>query len=171
MIANKINENEYAPYYKNYIDLAPAKNILESLTQSLDTVFDVLNTLDEEKWNFRYAADKWTIKEMILHIIDTERIMAYRALRIARNDMTALAGFEQDNYISPSKASERTPESLMKEYKLLRASTLSLFETFDEDTLKIIGNASNVKVSVRALGYIISGHEIHHLNVLQERYL
>ena len=166
-----IKSNEYGLFYKNYMDLAPNFEIVNALEKSELEVLETFENLSEEKWLFRYAENKWTLKEMFLHIIDTARIMAYRALRIARNDLTPLPGFEENDYVPVSNANERSVESLIKEYKLQRESTLSLFENFPQDSLGNIGNASNNSISVRALGYIIAGHEIHHTNILKERYL
>lgn len=171
MILKPINDNEFHQYYKSYIDLAPSIDILQSLEDSSNTVQSILKEITEEKWNFKYAPDKWTIKELFLHIIDTERVMAYRALRIARKDMTDLMGFDHDSYVPVSNANQRSPESLITEYKAVRASSISLFASFDKETLQTIGNASDRKFSVRSLGYIISGHETHHFNIVNERYL
>lgn len=134
-------------------------------------MLNLLNTLPIEKWNYKYAEDKWTIKELMVHIIDTERIMAYRALRIARNDKQNMLGFEHDDYIFPSKANERTPANILKEYTTQRESTLCLFENFTQEMLENIGKANSLNLSSRALGYIIAGHELHHLKVLTTRYL
>lgn len=171
MIQKMINEKEFATYFENYIKLAPDIDISHSLKQSQKEVLAILNPLQPEKWNYSYAAGKWTIKEMLLHIIDTERVMAYRAMRIARNDSTSLPGFDHDNFVVHSNANQRSSESLLHEFNAVRASTLALFESFEPETMQKIGNASNVKFSVRALGFIIAGHEIHHLNILKERYL
>ena len=123
------------------------------------------------KHEFRYAEGKWTIKDIILHLIDAERIFAYRALRIARNDNTALPGFEENDYVVAANANNREYESLLAEYETVRNATISLFETFSSEDLLRLGTASNNSVSVRAIGYIMLGHELHHKNVILERYL
>ena len=123
------------------------------------------------KHEFRYAEGKWTIKDIILHLIDAERIFAYRALRIARNDKTALPGFEENDYVISANANEREFESLLKEYIIVREATISLFENLSETDLLKPGTASNASVSVRGIGYCILGHELHHKNIIIERYL
>lgn len=124
-----------------------------------------------EKQNYRYAEGKWTPKDILLHLVDAERIFAYRALRIARNDKTALPGFEENDYVIEAKAEERSMSSLLEEYSEVRKATISLFLNFGEEVLKRLGEASNCSVSVRAIGYIILGHEKHHVDVIFERYL
>lgn len=166
-----IHSNEYTAFYKHYIDLAPDFEMIESLKKSEYLVINVFQELTEKQLHFRYAENKWTPKEMLLHIIDTERIMAYRALRIARNDMTPLSGFDENEYVLPSNANDRSPESLIQEFRLQRESTSCLFTNLPNKSLSVIGNASGKPISARALAYVIAGHEIHHLNVLKERYL
>lgn len=128
-------------------------------------------SIPPEKENYRYAEGKWTPKDILLHLIDAERIFAYRALRIARNDKTALPGFEENDYVIEANAEERSMESLLEEYFDVRKATISLFLSFSADALKRLGEASGFSVSVRAIGYIILGHEKHHANVIIERYL
>ena len=121
--------------------------------------------------NYKYAKDKWSIKELLLHIIDTERVFAYRALRFAREDKTDLPGFEQDDYVITSDANTRSKASLLNEYNFQRASTIALFSSFNDSMLMKIGMAGGNPMSVRAIGFITSGHEVHHCNILRERYL
>jgi uncharacterized damage-inducible protein DinB len=127
--------------------------------------------LPEEKLTYRYVEKKWTIKEILVHIMDDERIFAYRALRIARNDKTPLPGFEQEDYVPYSRANERSLASIFKEFKTIRNATLSLFRSLKKDDFLRTGIANNHPVSVRALAYHIAGHELHHINVIKERYL
>ena len=129
------------------------------------------NSIPNHKLEYRYAEGKWTVKELLQHLIDSERIFTYRALRFAREDSTNIPGYEHDDYIIPSRANKRTIDSLLQEYKALRASSIKLFESFDEDMLLQIGSANSSNVSVRAMGYIMIGHETHHCNVIKERYL
>lgn len=171
MIIKQLNPNEYNPYYKTYIAKSTQLNCVEGLKQNLDTVVAFYSNIPKEKHDFAYAEGKWTIKDILLHIIDTERIFAYRALRIARRDKTPMAGYEQDDYAANSFASSRTLESLIEEYISVRQATITLFSSFNSDTLLQIGEASNSPFSVRVLGYIITGHEIHHNQVIRERYL
>lgn len=130
-----------------------------------------LQDIPEEKWSYRYAEGKWTIAELVLHLVDAERIFAYRALRIARKDQTPLPGFEENDYVIHSKASSRSKDSLMKELKAVQEATRLLFESFDEEQLECSGTASGGTTYVRGIGFIIIGHGLHHRNILRERYL
>ena len=169
----QLNENEYAHYYKPYIDalMADEKSIVEHLKDTLDNALSVLSNLSEDKQMYSYADGKWTIKELLQHIIDTERVFAYRALCFARNDKTPLPGFEQDDYAAIYNANKREFRGLLEEFELTRKSIILLFKNFGEEELIRIGIASGNNMSVRALGYIISGHLQHHLNIIRERYL
>ena len=171
MKSSDLNINEYASYYTNYVKQAGSKNILESLQESNGVLDALFSDISEERMNYKYAKDKWTIKELLLHIIDTERVFAYRALRFAREDKTDLPGFEQDDYVITSDANTRSKTSLLNEYNTQRASTISLFSSFNDSMLMKIGMAGGNPMSVRAIGFITSGHEVHHCNILQERYL
>lgn len=171
MISNSLDSNEYNLYYKTYIDNATSLNIVEGLIQNLDTVVEFYSNIPQEKHDYAYAEGKWTIKDILLHIIDTERIFAYRALRIARRDETPMVGYEQDDYAASGFADSRTLESLIEEYKSVRKATITLFNSFNADTLLQIGEASGSPFSVRALGYIIVGHEKHHNQVIKKLYL
>ncbi|MFK7833416.1 MAG: DinB family protein [Winogradskyella sp.] len=172
MNSDLLNSNEYHPYYKAYIDKAiSTSDIVEALKQNLEIVMAFYSEIPTEKQHYAYAAGKWTIQDILLHMIDTERIFAYRALRIARKDKTPMLGFEQDDYVPYGFASTRTLESLLEEYKAVRQATIALFSSFGAETLLEIGEASGSPFSVRALGYIIVGHENHHNEVIQERYL
>ena len=169
----QLNEKEFASYYEPYImTLAEnGKGIIDNMIDSLDDILSTLNSISEAKQMYRYADGKWTIKELVQHIIDTERVFAYRALRFARRDTTNLPGFDQDEFNATANANARDFEELLEELSLVRKSSISLFKSFDDETLKLIGMASNSGMSVRAVGYIISGHALHHLMILRERYL
>ena len=171
MNSDQLNTTEYHPYYKSYIDKATSTDILEGLKANLESITAFLSDIPKEKHAYAYAEGKWTIKDLLLHIIDAERVFAYRAMRVARGDKTPLAGFDQDDYVITANASDRSFESLMQEYSAVRNSTIALFDSFDEAMLLHIGEASSAPVSARALGYIISGHENHHIGVIKERYL
>ncbi|NCT18726.1 MAG: damage-inducible protein DinB [Flavobacteriaceae bacterium CG_4_8_14_3_um_filter_34_10] len=172
MFTSDLLDNEYVAFYGNYIRFVPRNlSLLDSLQTSFLEVHSFFLEVTEEKLHYRYAEGKWTLKEMLLHIIDTERIMSYRALRFGRKDTTPLAGFEQDDYVPNSCANERNIENLLEEYSTVRMATISLFASFNEVTLKQIGMSNGNFMSVRALGFIISGHEMHHLQVAKERYL
>ena len=169
----QLNEKEYAHYYKPYIDALAAdeKSIVEHLNDTLDDAIGVLSNLPKEKQIYSYAEGKWTIKELLQHIIDSERVFAYRALRFARNDTTTLPGFEQDDYRAIYNANKRDFKDLLEELVLTRKSIILLFKSFGEEELMRIGIASGTNMSVRALGYVISGHLQHHLNIIKKRYL
>ncbi len=164
-------EGDYNAYYETYVSKAPNFEILEALSISKNEVISIFNDISEEKSGYAYAEGKWTIKELLSHMIDSERIFAYRALRVSRNDATPLPGFEQDDYVPQSNANNRRLEELLNEYELVRNSTLALFESFSDEMLQRRGTASNSPITVNALAYIISGHERHHIEVLKERYL
>ncbi|SHK69763.1 DinB family protein [Hymenobacter psychrotolerans] len=161
---------EYAPYYGTYVRLITADPLAALQTQPAE-LRRLLAGLTEEQAQFRYAAGKWSIKEMLVHMIDTERIFAYRALRISRGDTTALPGFEQDDYVPTSEADARPLASILHEYDTVRAATLSLLGSFSAAQLSRRGTASGQPVSVRAMSFIMAGHEAHHLHILQQRYL
>lgn len=162
--------SEYAPYYERYISRVTG-DILDELKEQPAALAAFIHNIPPEKGDYAYAPGKWTLKEVLGHILDTERIMAYRALRIARNDQTPLPGFEENDYAAAARYSERDLESLLEEFELLRRSNLFLFESFSAEELKRSGTASGQTVSVRALLYIIVGHVKHHRMIIEERYL
>lgn len=166
-----LNTNEYHPYYKNYIDLAIGNELIGGLQASLDKTVTFLESIPDNKLEYRYADGKWTIKEIIQHLMDAEVVFAYRALRFARNDKTELPGFDENFYAEMSSANKKTKADLLSSYRALRLFTINLFKSFDSQTLQNIGTASNSKMSVRALGFVIIGHETHHCKVIKERYL
>jgi uncharacterized damage-inducible protein DinB len=168
----KPREGEYAPYTIRYIGLLPDDElVLQHLEDNLKATSDFILSLPEEKLTSRYAEGKWTIKEILLHIIDDERIYAYRALRFARNDKTELPGFEQDDYAAHSGANRRHIKDILKEFAAVRQSTISLFEGLDREALVRVGVADGKVMSVRAAAYHIAGHELCHINIIKERYL
>ena len=132
---------------------------------------ELINSIPEGKFGFAYAEGKWTLAELLMHIIDAERVFQYRALRFARNDKTPLAGFDQDDYIPECNAGGRSKKDLLEEYAAVRESTIKLFQSFDDEMLKRVGNASGSDMSARAMGFIICGHQAHHLKIIKERYL
>jgi len=167
----KPNEAEYAPYAIQYIGLLPDDGlVLEHLQKNLEATRAFLRSLPADKLLYRYAADKWTIKEIVSHIADDERIYVYRALRFARNDATELPGFDQDEYTRYSGANQRTLDDLLGELATVRAATLSFYSGIGGDTLTRVGVASGNVMSVRAIAYHIAGHELRHLNIIRERY-
>ena len=166
-----IPKNEYSVFNATYIKAAGDGDLYEDLEISLHNFIRFVQDIPMDKFDYRYAEDKWTIKQIIQHIIDTERIFSYRALRISRNDITALPGFEQNDYVANTEADKRHLQSLLTELSIVRQGTLALFKSFSEEQLKRIGVASNHEISVRAIGFIIIGHQKHHQTVFQERYL
>lgn len=168
-----IPDNEYAPYYANYIQPIEknGKTILENLLDSQEKFEKTLRNIPVNKQNYSYSENKWTVKEVIQHIIDTERVFSYRALCFARNDTTSLPGFDQDVFVVNSNSNDRDYKEMLDEMATLRKSTIQLYESFSEEAYLRIGLGSGNNMSVRALGYLFSGHQIHHLNVIKERYL
>jgi len=164
-------ETEYLPYYGKYVSLVPDDNILEVLSSQLDETLALLRSVPETRAGFRYAPGKWSVKELVGHIIDTERIFAYRALRFGRNDMTPLPGYEQDDYIRNASFDACTLAELAAELESVRRSTIFLLQHLDTDAWMRKGLANKSEVSVRALAYIIAGHELHHREILRDRYL
>jgi hypothetical protein len=168
----KPNEGEYAPYAIQYIGLLPDDGLaLDHLQKNFEATRAFLLSLPEDKLLYRYAADKWTIKEIVLHIADDERIYTYRALRFARNDPTELPGFDQDEYNRHSGANQRTLGDLLDELATVRAATLSFFNGIGNETLTRAGVANGNVMSVRAIAYHIAGHELRHMKIIRERYI
>jgi hypothetical protein len=163
---------EYPPYASQYIDRLPDDGrLLEHLGQNLRAARELILTLPDESLLVPYAPGKWTIKEVLVHIVDDERIYAYRTLRFARGDQTELPGFEQDDYVVSSGANDRPVQDIMTEYGAVRAATIALFRGLPEEALLRAGVANGHRATVRALGYHIAGHELHHLAIVRERYL
>lgn len=167
----KPEANEYAPYYGKYVELVPAGDLAATLQAQGEQTLALLRTLSEAQGSHAYAPGKWTIKELIGHVNDTERIFAYRLLRIGRNDKTPLAGFEQDDYVASTDFKARTLASLIDEFAAVRQATLHLCQHFNDAEWQRRGTASENEVSARALGHIIAGHELYHVDILKSRYL
>lgn len=163
---------EFPPYASMYIDLLPDDGqLLQHLEDNIHHVKHYVDALPSDKLTMPHAAGEWTIQEILLHVIDDERIYAYRALRFARSDTTELPGFDQNRYIAPSNANQRSLESIFKEYTAVRRATITLFNSLDDEALMRAGVADgNAPVTVRALGYHIAGHELHHLHSIKQHY-
>lgn len=161
---------EYLPYYDQYISKVPGEDILTTLKEQVEDSLALLMSAGEEKGDYRYAPGKWSAREVVGHIIDTERIMGYRALRIARNDPTPMAGFEQDDYVRHGPYQNARLRDVAQEFACVRHSTLYLFQRLDQDAWLRRGVANKAEVTVRALAYIIAGHELHHRKILKELY-
>lgn len=158
-------------FYHKYVNQVQEENVNDAIQKNTESSIAFLNSIPEEKWEYRYAEGKWSIKEMVQHIIDTERIFSYRALCFARGEKQSLPGFEENGYADASRAERREIRSLIEEFETVRKSIEQLFASFDEEQLFSIGHANNNPVSVNAIGFIIPGHVQHHVNVLKERYL
>ena len=163
-------EGEYAPYAEKYVSLITGTDILETLEAQLKQTTTLFSGRSERDGDFRYGPEKWTVKEVVGHIADTERIFAYRALRIARGDQTPLAGFEQEDYVRSAHFNRRKIQGLVEEFADVRLASLALFRSLDAEDWVRRGIASDNAVSVRGLAYIIAGHELHHRRILDERY-
>jgi uncharacterized damage-inducible protein DinB len=171
MTQKRPQQGDYALHYEKYVALVPGGDFLEILQEQRRALISLLSPLTEQQAEFRYAADKWSIKEVLGHINDTERIFAYRLLRIGRGDPTPLAGFEQDDYIQTGNFSARKISDLVAEFSTIRDSTIFLVRQFDDAAWLRRGNASGKEVSVLALAFVIAGHELHHRRLLEQRYL
>ena len=168
---NRPETNEFAPYYNNYISLIDGDGVMSVLNSQTNEIRSMLTNVPEEKGAFAYEAGKWTIKELLSHLIDGERIFAYRVFRISRGDKTPLEGFEQDDYIENSNANNRSFADLLDEFDLQRQSNLLMVNNISDEGSKRMGTASDNPVSVRALTYVMAGHVSHHIKILNERYL
>ncbi len=163
--------DEFAPYYASYVAQVPDGDIVEALIGGAEIASALLGDLDDEVAARAYAAGKWTLKEVVLHCTDAERIFAYRALRIARGDATPLPGFDENAYAPMSGANLRTMDSILDEFESVRDATVTLFQGLPSDAWTRRGVASGKKVSVRGIAWITAGHLLHHLSVIQDRYL
>lgn len=171
MFLSELPSSEYNPFYHTYIMALGEVTLMDALVDGKEGLLSLMEKIPEKKLSFAYAEGKWTLAEALVHMIDTERIFQYRALRFARNDKVDLPGFDQDSYVPYSNADSRTVQDLIVEYKAVRDSTITLFKSFDEEVLKRKGIASGSPMSVRGMGFIISGHQAHHVRILNERYL
>jgi hypothetical protein len=162
---------DYAPYYEKYVALVADGDIVKSLQTQMQDTLSLVRSLTSEQADSRYAPDKWTVKELLGHLVDAERIFSYRALRFARGDENPLAGFDQEPYVQNGNFANRTLEDLAGEFEHLRLSNILLFRSLDEAAWKRRGVASDNEVSVKALAYIMAGHELHHMGILRTRYL
>jgi uncharacterized damage-inducible protein DinB len=170
-LATPPNENEYAPYYGKYVQLVPAGDVVATLARQLEETLSLLRGLSEEQADARYAPGKWSVKEVVGHISDTERIFGQRAFRFARNDLTPLPGFEQDGYVLAADFGRRSMQDLAEEFEHVRRANLHLFRNLSAEAWQRSGVASETEVSVRALAHIMAGHEAHHMQIIRSRYL
>ncbi|MBC7412805.1 MAG: DinB family protein [Bacteroidia bacterium] len=159
------------PYYVHYINLIPETDLITAFNNSTANTLALISSIHSTKENHAYSPNKWTIKQVFNHIIDTERILAYRAFRFSRKDATALAPFNENDYATNDNSNTKTLANLITEYTTVRASTHSLYSHITTDMLNFEGNANNLTVTAQSIGWFIIGHNTHHCNVLQERYL
>lgn len=167
----KPNINEYAPYYQRYIDLIHTDDIFLFFKQQAEEIVGLFTTLSEDQVSFRYAEGKWTIKEVLAHIVDSERIFGYRVLAISRGEKNPLPGFAENEYVRNGKYENRSLKSLLAEYSHLSSANLELFKSLDEEMLSQKGTASGKEVTARAILFVTIGHEKHHLEIIKSRYL
>jgi uncharacterized damage-inducible protein DinB len=166
-----LNHN-FAEYFQFYISLIDQTlDVTTALTLTHQRTNNILNQISAQQANFAYAKGKWTIKELLVHMIDTERIFCNRALRFARNDQTELPGYDHDEYVPNSGANERSLKDIANEFNIVREGTIALFNSFTTEMLNRKGSANGNNLTVLAIGFIISGHETHHVNIMNERYL
>ena len=163
--------SEYAPYYEKYVSLVPVGNIVETLETQLSETLGLLANVPEERGDFRYGPGKWTLRESIGHVSDTERVFAYRMLRISRGDQTPMTGFDQDKYVLGRPTSKARIQDLAQEFDTVRRATLSLLQQFDPEAWTRRGTANGMEVSTLALAYITAGHELHHRAIFRDKYL
>ena len=168
---NRPEKNEYAEFYAGYVSLVEETDIIAALLNQTNDLQHLFAEISEEKGDYRYAAGKWSVRELLGHIIDGERVFSYRALRISRGDETPLAGFEENFYVANSNFSNIKLADTLEEFSLLRQSNVLLFKNLTDEMWDKTGTASDATISVRALAYVMVGHIQHHVNILRERYL
>lgn len=171
MLSSELPISEYNSFYHTYILALGEVTLMEELENGKEAFLSVLKDVDSDALNYAYADGKWTLAEVLMHIIDAERVFQYRALRFARNDSTPLPGFDQNVFIKGLNISGKAKNEIRSEYEAVRNATINLFKSFNTDVLKRVGIASDSEMSVRAMGFIICGHQAHHLTIIRERYL
>lgn len=172
MIPGRPDPSEYAPYASIYVDLVQEADILHALSVQIEDTMALLKSIDDRHGaDHTYAPGKWTVKQVVNHIVDTERIMAYRALRLARNDSTPLPGFEQDDYVQYGPSGQCSLADFCEEFRLVRAATIALFRNLPAEAWRWGGVVNQHNVTVRGLAFVTAGHELHHAKILREKYL
>lgn len=162
---------EVPEYYKPYIDACDETNLIEALTNGLNEAKELFSVIPENKQNYSYSEGKWTIKEVLIHINDTERVFGYRVMRFGRKDDTPLANFKENFYVSNSYANTRTLKSISCEFEAMRIANIELFKSLNETALNFTGTANKSKMTTRGVGWMIAGHAKHHYKIIKERYL
>ena len=171
MKSSRSEKTEYAEFYAGYVSLVKETDVVSALQNQASELADLLAGISADKENFRYAEGKWSVKELLGHVVDGERVFSYRALRISRGDQTPLAGFEENSYVANSNFGNSNFADLIEEFSLLRAANVLLFKNLADEAWLRTGTASDATISVRALAFIMVGHVSHHANILRERYL
>ena len=172
MIKSDLRKGEIGEFYAGYVDRIPGDaELIQTLNDNSEDFSKFLKSIPEGKWEYRYAPEKWSLLEMVQHIIDTERIFQYRALCFARNEKKSLPGFDHDIFVLNSNADKRDPADLIEEFDVVRKSCLFMFKSFSEKSLKIEGNMNDVIATPRAIGFIIAGHVLHHKEIITNKYL
>ncbi len=171
MKISEMSSTEFNPYYKGYIDLVGEEPLIDSLVNGLARTRSFFENIPAEKLEYRYDEGKWTPKEILLHLIDAERVFCYRALFFARAKNAELVGFDENIFAESSNANTRSLENILEEYTVVRKASIALFNSFSGEALQRTGKANNSELSVRAAGFIIGGHEKHHCRIISERYL
>jgi len=171
MTRSDLQPKEKDGYFSRYIDIVPDVGIHQALEMAKFEMLNCILPLSEEQWSYRYEEGKWNLKELIQHLIDTERIFCNRALRFARGENQPLPGYDENLFADNSKADNRDRSELLVEYKIVRESSILLFNSFDDEQLRTLGEAGGNTLSVRAIAYLNAGHDLHHLRVFKERYL
>lgn len=169
--AARPKSSEYAPYYEKYVSRVPDGDIVGNLRSQLEETLALIRGIPEARGDFRYAEGKWSIKELLGHVIDSERVFTYRALRFGRGDTTPLPGFEQDDFVRGADFGKRSLSDLAEEYEHVRRATISLFASLEATAWDCRGKANDTEVSVRGIAFIVAGHERHHIEILKTRYL
>ena len=163
-------EVEYKEFYATYLNTLEDVELMSELLNGKKQFLDLVETIDATKFSYAYGKDKWTVAEVLLHIIDTERVFQYRALCFCRNDKTALPSFNENDYVKEVSVANRNKENIVEEFLAVRESTITLFKNITKEQLLHTGTASNIKWSVGGLGFVICGHQKHHMKILKERY-
>lgn len=171
MRTSELKIPEPRPFYKTYIDVLGDAELIDMLQRQLENFPEFIESIPDDKWTHSYGPEKWTVAEVLLHVIDSERIFQHRAFRFSRGDTSPLPGFDQNDYAERSMADRRSKESLIEEYRVVRKSSISVFANLDRDNLENTGIASGMEWSVSALGFVICGHQKYHRNLIRERYL
>lgn len=162
---------EFEKYIQRYLDLVPSEHWIEELKISGKKTLEIYEKLSEEQANFAYAEGKWTLKILLQHLIDTEKVFAYRAMRFSRNDQSLVSGFDEEAWADNSYAETRTLKSLIKEFKVTRKQSSIFFKTLPAEALQLIGIVNENEIKVETIGKLTVGHNLHHLNIIKERYL